>query len=320
MKIDIISGFLGAGKTTLIQKLIREELNKEKIAIIENEYGEIGIDGNLLRRENLEVREITSGCICCTIVGDFKTAIEDIAKKYNPNRIIIEPSGVAKLSEVISSVRTIDFIKSLKINLQVVVIDIQNFDVYITNFGDFYTNQIANARTIVLSRTQLASERQVTYAAMAITKINPCCSIITTPWDKLTSKRILEVGENRLEDISKEVNLVKKPLNVTHVIRNQTRESNRLASDIFDTWGTETPKMFMKKDLEVILNSLKDEQKYGLIVRAKGIIEIKNEGWVQFDYVPNEIQIKPISSDYTGRLCVIGSKLRKEEIKRLFLG
>lgn len=318
MKIDIISGFLGAGKTTLIKKLIKEELYKEKVAIIENEYGEVGIDGNLLRKENIEVKEITSGCICCTITGDFKKAILDIIKEYRPERIIIEPSGVAKLSQVLTSIISDSAIKGARINMKIAVVDIQNLDMYIKNFGGFYINQIVNAKTIILSRTQYSNIKELTYASMAIKKLNPNCSIITTPWDELDSIRILEVAENRTKDVLNEVNLIKMPLN-THAIRGQFRTGNSCADDIFENWGTETPKIFSLNEIRDILNSFDKSAEYGEILRVKGIVRIQGNRWVQFDYVPKDIQIVDFTSDYTGRICVIGSRLNKKAISKLFL-
>lgn len=318
MKIDIISGFLGAGKTTLIKKLIKEELNKEKIAIIENEYGEVGIDGNLLKNEKIDVKEITSGCICCTITGDFKAAIVDIIKEYRPERIIIEPSGVAKLSQVIASIVNNSEIKGARINMKIAVVDIQNLEMYLKNFGEFYINQIVSANTIVLSRTQYSNIKELTHASMAIRKLNPNCSIITTPWEEIESKRIIEVAEHKLKDVFKEVNLIKMPLN-TSVTRGQIRTKNGNADDVFENWGTETPKIFSLKELKQALNALNDKNIYGEVLRAKGIVRIEGNRWVQFDYVPNDIQIVDFSSDYTGRICVIGSKINKEPISKLFL-
>ncbi|SHK48794.1 GTPase, G3E family [Clostridium cavendishii DSM 21758] len=318
MKIDIISGFLGAGKTTLIKKLIKEELNKEKIAIIENEYGEVGIDGNLLKNEKIDVKEITSGCICCTITGDFKAAIIDIIKEYRPERIIIEPSGVAKLSQVIAAIVNNSELKGARINMKIAVVDIQNLDMYLKNFGEFYINQIVSANTIVLSRTQYSNIKELTHASMAIRKLNPNCSIITTPWEEIESKRIIEVAEHKLKDVFKEVNLIKMPLN-TPAIRGQIRTKNGSADDVFENWGTETPRIFSLKELKQALNALNDKSIYGEVLRAKGIVRIEGNRWVQFDYVPNDIQIVDFSSDYTGRICVIGSKINKEPISKLFL-
>jgi G3E family GTPase len=318
MKIDIISGFLGAGKTTLIKKLIKEELSKEKVAIIENEYGDVGIDGNLLRMENIEVKEITSGCICCTITGDFKEAILQIIKDYRPERIIIEPSGVAKLSQVINSIGSKSGIKGARINMKIAVVDIQNLESYIRNFGEFYTNQIINANTIMLSRTQYANLKELTHAAMAIKKINPTCAIITTPWEEISARRILEVAENRVKDLINEVNLIKMPLNLP-ALRTKSKSSYGSADDTFENWGEQTPKIFSLKELRHILNSLENFQVYGQVLRAKGIVRIEGNKWVQFDYVPKDIQIRDFQSDYTGRICVIGSKLKKESIRQLFL-
>lgn len=318
MKIDIISGFLGAGKTTLIKKLIKEELSKEKVAIIENEYGDVGIDGNLLRMENIEVKEITSGCICCTITGDFKDAISQIIKDYRPERIIIEPSGVAKLSQVINSIDPKSGIKGARINMKIAVVDIQNLESYVRNFGEFYTNQIINANTIMLSRTQYSNIKELTHASMAIKKLNPTCSIITTPWEEISAVRILEVAENRAKDIINEVNLIKMPLNLP-ALRSKSKSNHNSADDTFENWGEQTPKIFSLEELRYILNSLDNFRVYGEVLRAKGIVRIEGNRWVQFDYVPKDIQIRDFQSDYTGRICVIGSKLKKESIRRLFL-
>ena len=315
MKIDIISGFLGAGKTTLIKKLIEEELFKENIAIIENEYGEVGIDGKILKNEDVKVKEITSGCICCTIMGDFKNAIKDIIKEYKPTRIIIEPSGVAKLSEILKQIRDM----KIKINIQAVVIDVLNFELYINNFGEFYTNQILNAKTILLSRSQLISSNKISYILKAIKKINPKCSIITTPWEEISAKRILEVGENKIKNLEKEVDLLKKPLNNTHLIKNYINKEDSNVNDIFQNWGEETAKIFTKNEIQEILKKINSTKDLGFVVRAKGIVQVENNKWIKFDYVPNEIRIAQASTDYTGRICVIGNNLKEDKIKSLFL-
>ena len=315
MKIDIISGFLGAGKTTLIRKLIEEELCKENIAIIENEYGEVGIDGKILKNDDVKVREITSGCICCTIMGDFKNAIQDIVKEYKPTRILIEPSGVAKLSEVLKQIKDM----KIKVNIQAVVIDVLNFELYISNFGEFYTNQILNAKTVVLSRTQLISDSQISQILKAIKKINSKCSIITTPWEEISAKRILEVAENKIKNLEKEVDLLKKPLNNTHLIKNYINKEESEVKDIFQNWGEETAKIFTKNEVQEILKKFNSSKDLGFVIRAKGIVQVENNKWIKFDYVPNEIRIAQTSTDYTGRICVIGNNLKHDKIKNLFL-
>lgn len=311
MKIDIISGFLGAGKTTLIKKLLSEELYKEKIAIIENEYGEVAIDGNILKGENINIKEITSGCICCNIKGDFKESINEIINKYNPDRIIVEPTGVAKLSEVIKSIKDAN-ISQGKINIIATVIDVNNFSSYLKNFGEFYKNQIANANVVLLTRVSQVIETELNNVSEEVRKINKNANIITTDLTKISSKRILEVGESRRENLAKEFKKATLKGKVTI-------KKNHYANDIFDNWGIETSKHFDEFKLKTILNKLSNEDKYGKILRAKGIVQTKTGKWIQFDYVPGEIDIKKFTADYTGRVCVIGSALNKAEIEELFL-
>ncbi|GFP78345.1 CobW family GTP-binding protein [Clostridium fungisolvens] len=318
MKIDIISGFLGSGKTTLIKKLISEQLYKERVVVIENEYGEVGIDGSLLCENDIKVKELISGCICCSIANDFVESIDDILKEYNPDRLIIEPSGVAKLSKVVSLVRTRGTIGNKKINIQAVVVDIKNFDMYITNFGEFYTNQIVNARTVILSRTQNTSDQELTHVVMAIRKINPRCSIITTPWDRLSSQRILTVCEQRLEDLMRDSNQARKTLNVTHVIRDSRITTNSAAKDVFEVWSKEITDRFSIEQIKIILDKLKDERVVGLIIRAKGIIELDDDKWIQFDYIHDYININYIKAKDSRRVSVIGIDLNIPMIEELF--
>lgn len=310
MKIDIISGFLGAGKTTLIKKLLSEELGKEKVAIIENEYGEIAIDGNLLKGEGIEVTEISSGCICCNIKGDFKESILQIVNDYKPDRIIVEPTGVAKLSEIISSVKEAN-IKDAKLSMIATVVDVNNFESYFKNFGEFYKNQIANANVVLLSRSENISEKELFEVVEKVKLVNKGCNIITTPLDKISAKRILEVASKPKEKLAVEFKravLQPKGVRTTHS-----------ANHIFDNWGVETSKAFDEMNLEKLLSNLSEEKNYGKVLRAKGIVPTKTGKWVQFDYVPGEIEIKKFSADYTGRLCVIGSNLNKKAIEKLFL-
>ena len=309
MKIDIISGFLGAGKTTLIKKILKEELYKEKIAIIENEYGEISIDGNLLRNEKIEVKEISSGCICCNIKGDFEESIKEIVNEYSPDRIIVEPSGVAKLSEIISSIKKVN-IEGTKINMIITVLDVNNFDDYLINFGEFYRNQILNAKLIVLSRVEDIGNNRLNSILESIRKINKTASVITTKLDKLKASRIIEVGESTREKLDIEFKGLKPRARLRRGI---------LSTEMFDNWGVETSIVFDEKRLNMILNKLSNKKEYGEVLRAKGIIPVKNGKWVQFDYVPNEININDYSSDYIGRICVIGKGIKKERLENLFL-
>ena len=311
MKIDIISGFLGSGKTTLIKKLLAEELYKEKIAIIENEYGEVAIDGNLLKGDKVEVTEITSGCICCNIKGDFKDSISEIVSKYNPDRIIVEPTGVAKLSEIISSVKEAK-VSNAKINMITTVVDVNNFFNYLNNFGEFYKNQIVNANVVLLSRVSSISDLEISNICDEIIKINKTANIITTDLKDISAKRIIEVGEVPREKIKAEFKR-------STMVRKTSIRTVHNANDTFENWGTETSKLFDEVDLKHLLLKLSKEATYGKILRAKGILPTKTGKWVQFDYVPGEIDIKKFRPDYTGRLCVIGSNLNKKEIEKLFL-
>ncbi|WP_297518679.1 GTP-binding protein [uncultured Clostridium sp.] len=311
MKIDIISGFLGAGKTTLIKKLLAEELYKEKIAIIENEYGEVAIDGSLLSGEKVEVTEISSGCICCNIKGDFKESIAQIVKDYKPTRIIVEPTGVAKLSEIIISVKEANTVNA-KINMIATVVDVNNFWAYLRNFGEFYKNQIVSAGVILLSRAADVTELELFKVAEEIRILNKTANIITTPWDKISAKRIIEVGEMPREKLVTEFKKATlKGKATVRIVHN--------ANDVFDNWGVETSKLFDEATLKSLLNNLSKEGQFGKILRAKGIVPTKTGKWVQFDYVPGEVEIKRFSADYTGRVCVIGSNLNKKEIENLFL-
>ncbi|WP_297439247.1 GTP-binding protein, partial [uncultured Clostridium sp.] len=273
MKIDIISGFLGSGKTTLIKKLLDEELYKEKIAIIENEYGEVAIDGNLLRGDKVEVTEITSGCICCNIKGDFKDSISEIVSKYNPDRIIVEPTGVAKLSEIISSVKEAK-VSNAKINMITTVVDVNNFSNYLNNFGEFYKNQIVNANVVLLSRVSSISDLEISNICEEIRKINKTANIITTDLKDISAKRIIEVGEVPREKIKaafKKSTMVK--CGTVRIVHN--------ANDTFENWGTETSKLFDEIDLKNLLSKLSKENTYGKILRAKGILPTKTGKWVQ---------------------------------------
>lgn len=318
IKVDIFSGFLGAGKTMLIKKLISENLNNENIAIIENEFGEVGIDGTILRKSNIQVKEINAGCICCTIAGDFKKAILEVINKFNPKRIIIEPSGVGKLSEILNVCKDKELKDKIEINMIITVVDVLKYDMYISNFSEFYSNQIINAKTIMLSRTQKASSENIEKVTTAIRKLNNKGNIITTPWDKLSAERIIAAAEQNLKDsLEGEVNLLKKSTS-NFSFKLKARINNHHANEVFETWGVETPKRFCKLSLENILNRLQDSKLYGTVLRAKGIIQTGEDEWMQFDYVPEEIQMKNTKPDYSGRLCIIGSNLNRNNIKNLF--
>ena len=393
-KIDIISGFLGAGKTTLIKKLIKEALGGEKVVLIENEFGEIGIDGGFLKEAGIEITEMNSGCICCTLVGDFGAALRDVITKYSPDRIIIEPSGVGKLSDVIKAVADVkkDF-DDVELNSFITVADAGKTTMYMKNFGEFFNDQIENANTIVLSRTSKTPESKLEKAVAAIKEHNDKAVIITTDWDSLTGKQILDTMEKAAGEI-KDLLFTKEELEScehhhdhehdhedghecchghhheqTHEDghecchghhREQTHEDghecchghhheqthedghecgcghhheqthedghecgcgphhHHHADEVFDSWGITTPKRFTKEALEKILDKLAWGNGLGIILRAKGIVQSEGEGWLEFDLTPGEFEVRNGAPDVTGKLCVIGSRLKKDDIKALF--
>ena len=307
MKVDIISGFLGAGKTTLIKKLLDTLVKDEKVAIVENEYGEVGIDVDLLKDRRIEVKEINSGCICCTIKGDFKQNILDIISNYRPDRIIIEPSGVANFSQVLESIKEAH-IEGLRINMKITMVDAQNVHMYMKNFGDFYRSQLVNANTIILTRVEKLSDKEITHVCNEIKTINNKANIITTELSKLSPERIIQVSEKKVENLIENIN-IKKPKRI-----GLRRVS---APEFFENWGVETPKTFEYSELVKILNEFQNN-KHGEVLRAKGIIKSKDNKWFKFDFVPNDISIVNYKSDYTGRVCVIGRNLNKDSIDKLF--
>ncbi|EDS77533.1 cobalamin synthesis protein CobW [Clostridium botulinum C str. Eklund] len=311
-KIDIFSGFLGAGKTMLIKKLIKEELNKEKIVIIENEFGEVGIDGAILKETKIEVKEINAGCICCTIVNDFTKAIKEITEKFHPDRIIIEPSGVAKLSEILETLKREELKEIVSINIVMTVVDILKFDMYLKNFSDFYKNQIANAKTIILSRTQLTSNDNILKVTNEIKKINGDATIITTPWHDITAINILESTNKEKESIIKKFNLLITPKNVK--IKKVATKTN----ETFQFCSIETPKEFSKEKLRKIFDMLEKDSSLGHILRGKGIVKNDLKEWMQFNYVPGELTFEKSFPEYTSLICIIGSNLNKVAIKALF--
>lgn len=304
-KIDIISGFLGAGKTTLIKKLLDEAFNGEKIALIENEFGEIGIDGPILKEYGIEIKEMNSGCICCTIAGDFSSALKEILSLYHPDRIIIEPSGVGKLSDVIKGCNR--FIKegSVELNMCITVIDAVKFKIYLKNFSEFYVNQLKSAKTIILSRSQNVKEEVVESILKDINKYNPDANVVTTDWKDVDGKKIRELAEQ---------------LNNTQrfelLLDGQEHKHCKHADEVFQVWGKETAKSFELSKIEEILKKL--DLLEGQILRAKGIIRVENNQWVQFDYVPKEVVIRETIPDCTGRICVIGEVINDTLLSELF--
>lgn len=333
-KIDIISGFLGAGKTTLIKKLLKEALGQEKIVLIENEFGEIGIDSGFLKEAGIQVTEMNSGCICCSLVGDFGTALKEVVSKYAPDRIIIEPSGVGKLSDVIKAVQKEAENCSLSLNSFVTVADAKKCQMYMKNFGEFYNNQIEYAGTIILSRTGQLQEEKLQKAVELIREHNQKAAVITTPWEELDGEKILSVMEEG-NQLSREL-FDKEEIcpgcghhhqhgedhheheHHHHHEHEHGDHHHHHADEVFTSWGIETLKKFEEESLENILKQLSEKDSFGTILRAKGIVESGDKTWIHFDLVPGEYEIRRGDADYTGRICVIGAKLDTEKIQKLF--
>lgn len=330
-KIDIISGFLGAGKTTLIKKLIQEALSGEKIMLIENEFGEIGIDGGFLNNSGVEITEMNSGCICCSLVGDFGTALKEAIEKYSPERIIIEPSGVGKLSDVIKAVKDIQGEVEIKLNSASAVVDAMKCKMYMDNFGEFFNNQVESANTIILSRSQKLSQEKLENVVESLREHNKDAAIITTNWDDINGKQILKAMEegNSLErellETEKEHKHHHKHDEECGCGHHHDHEHGKgcgcghhHADDVFTSWGVETPKKYSKEELDTILKTLSGTKEYGIILRAKGIIPSNDGTWINFDLVPGEYEIRQGKPDYTGKLCVIGTNIDKKKIEELF--
>lgn len=346
-KTDVFSGFLGAGKTTLIQKLIQDVYKHEKTVIIENEFGEIGIDGGFLEAAGIEVREINSGCICCSLQGDFEEALKKVVDTYHPDRIVIEPSGVGKLSDVL---KAIEKVEELKVNSACTVVDAARAKVYSRNFGEFFNDQIASAGCVVLSRTQLVSDEKLHQAVEIVKTINPKARIVTTPWDELTGKTILKAMEGAVSLLDEHHHHEHDEHCECHEHHHEHDEHcechehhhehdehcechehhhehdehcecgchghhhhHHHADEVFTSVGFETIRKFSQEELQQILSKL-DEQ----ILRAKGIVQNVDGGWLFFDYVPGDSDIREGSASYTGLITVIGSKVDEAEIKALF--
>ena len=349
-KVDIYSGFLGAGKTTLIKKMIQEAYEGEKLVLIENEFGEIGIDGGFLQEAGIEITEMNSGCICCSLVGDFGQALEKVIKEYAPDRILIEPSGVGKLSDVIAAVRNL---KNSDVQLCnfVTVADAGKCKIYMKNFGEFYNNQIETANTIILSRTGSITEEKLQQSVDLIRQHNETATLITTPWEQLTGKQIQDAME-RSQSLDTELKAIEEQ---THGHRHgegcgcehrhhdhhhdegcgcehghhshhhdetcgcgHDHHGHHHADEVFTSWGLETPKKFTTDQIARILEKLDDAGHYGLILRAKGIVAGEDGSWIHFDYVPAEPDVRTGSAAVIGRICVIGSNLHEDAIQALF--
>ena len=368
-KIDIVSGFLGAGKTTLIRKLLAEAYQGEKLVLIENEFGEISVDGGFLKDAGIEISEMSSGCICCSLVGDFGRALHEVEERFHPDRILIEPSGVGKLSDVVAAVeKAAGEDPALKLNSFVTVADASKVKMYMKNFGEFYNNQVEHAGTILLSRTQNLTQDKLEGAVALLREKNPTAVILTTPWDQLDGKTILSAIEKTSleEELLARIRADHAAEEAAHAHHHHDHEEHEHhhghdheehdhhhdneehehhhhhgehehdhgegcscgchdhnhhghhhADEVFTSWGRETVKPFAPEELERILAEL-DLGECGAILRAKGIVPGKDGGWLHFDYVPEEHQVRTGPADYTGRLCVIGADLKEDRLAALF--
>lgn len=374
-KIDIFSGFLGAGKTTLIKKLLTEAYKGEQVVLIENEFGEIGIDGGFLKEAGIEIREMNSGCICCSLVGDFGKALKEVIEKYHPDRIIIEPSGVGKLSDVIKAVQKVEDAVDIKLNSFTTIVDVTKCKMYMKNFGEFFSNQIEYAGTIILSRTdtEKATEEKIVAAVEIIRSLNKKAAVITTPVEKLAGEKILDIMENNRslekELMEEETCPVCGGHHHDHDHHHHDHEEcgcghdhhhehdhhdheecgcghdhhhehdhhhhdheecgcghdhhdhehhHHHADEVFTSWGKETVKTYTQDEIKNILDTLSNDESYGMILRAKGMVEGKDGQWIYFDMVPGEADIREGLADYTGRICVIGSKIQEDKLSELF--
>ena len=370
-KIDIISGFLGAGKTTLIKKLLDQAFRGEKVVLIENEFGEIGIDGGFMREAGIQVNELNSGCICCSLVGDFGAALKKVLDDYAPDRIIIEPSGVGKLSDVIAAVEGVQkTTPALHLHSFVTVVDATKAKVYMKNFGEFFNNQVEHASAILLSRTQNMDQAKLDAAVRLLREKNPKAAILTTPWDQLTGEQIvsaMEGGHSLAEELMEEIAHEHHEHEHHHHHDHDEHEHHHDhdehdhehehhhdhdehdhehehhhdhgdgctcdcccghdhhhhdhdADEVFTSWGRETARKYSREELQEALSSLAMTEDYGYILRAKGMVPCDDgQTWLHFDLVPEEFQIREGAADYTGRLCVIGSDLKEDQLEKLFL-
>ena len=371
-KIDIFSGFLGAGKTTLIKKLIKESFAGQKVVLIENEFGEIGIDGGFLKESGIQINELNAGCICCSLVGDFRAALQQVVEQYHPDRIVIEPSGVGKLSDVTRAVEGVAEHLDVQLSSFVTVADVNKVKMYMKNFGEFYDDQISHASCIILSRTQNATEEKIAAAVAMLREKNPTATIVTTAWDALTGEQILKAMSTK-DDFKAELIAMAAKANEEHAHEDEEEEHEHHhhhdhddehdehcccghhhddddddedehehhhhhdhddhdehcccghhhhhhdhdADEVFTSWGVETAKKFSKADIEHALTEL-DTGNYGMILRSKGIVDGGTDGWLEFDYVPGEWEVRARGADVGGKLVVIGSKLDEKAIAALF--
>lgn len=312
IKLDIISGFLGAGKTTLIKKLLEEAFVGQKIAIIENEYGTVGVDGALLKGYDIQITELYAGCICCSISGDFTQGLKEILKSYQPERILIEPSGVSKLSDVMKQCKPFMKEDTIQLNMCIVVVDITKYDMYLKNFNEFYQDQITHAKTILLTRTEKYNKIKIDEIISKIRLINTQAVIITTKLSELEGSAIVSAAQTQNSSSFKQSVLKRAPKIGSFQVK-KTEESTK---ENFEVWGKETAKVFTKDRIEEILHGFDKADR--LVLRAKGIVESDSGDWFQFDYVPNEIVLQPCKPDYIGRICVIGNQINEMNLDEIF--
>ena len=320
-KIDIISGFLGAGKTTFIKKMIDEAFKGEQIVLIENEFGEVGIDGGFLKDAGIQITEMNSGCICCSLVGDFGKNLNEVITKYHPDRILIEPSGVGKLSDVMKSVIDIEKEQPVKLNALVTVVNALKASKQMKAFGEFFNNQIEYATTVILSRSQNATPEQLEFCVKQIQALNPKASVITTDWDAIKGEQILKTmeGQDNLEmKVLAEARHAQDEAEHHHHHDHDDHDhehEHHHADDVFTSWGKETPHKFERAKLEEILKQFVEDDK---ILRSKGMVEGTDGRWIYFDMVPGEYEIRDGEPDYTGRIVVIGTDIHEHELEELF--
>lgn len=318
IKIDIFSGFLGSGKTTLIKKLIEEKFKDDKVAIIENEFGEVSIDGEILKGSNVDVKEINSGCICCSIVGDFKKSIKDIIKTYTPTRIIIEPSGVAKLSDVIKSCKSIKCEEEFEMNYIFTLVDVSNFNMYLNNFGEFYKDQLIHGKTILLSRSNIIDEEKLKDIVAKIREINKSASIIASPLETIDGFDICEIADNDIDTLKeKQFSKLTSSIIRKTKLRGEDKKSN-IADSVFDTVGIETTKIFTESNLKSIFNKIDANKDFGFVLRGKGLVRVEGGKWVEFHYTPGEFKIKETKIQLKGKIAIIGEKIDKSKLRLLF--
>ena len=334
-KIDIISGFLGAGKTTFIKKMIDEAFTGEKIVLIENEFGEVGIDGGFLKDAGIQITEMNSGCICCSLVGDFGKNLNEVITKYHPDRILIEPSGVGKLSDVMKSVIDIEKEQDVKLNALVTVVNALKASKQMKAFGEFFNNQIEYATTVILSRSQNATPEQLEFCVNKIQELNPKAAIITTDWAKLSGEQILKVieGQDNLEmKALAEAHHAKEEAEHEHEHHHHDgecscgcghhhhhdHEGHHHADEVFTSWGKETIHTYTKDEVSAILKTLEEDGSYGNVLRAKGMVAGADGEWIYFDMVPEEHEVRTGAPEYTGRICVIGAELNEDKLAELF--